>query len=247
MIDKSQDWFVVLSNRFGSQEQQLRTEKIAAYESLYEREFEKEVKSLPIAIFSETTWNITMSAEKMLEDNKDFLIKAAELYGIDGRAIAGAIRWEYEVNWVSRVGDKLAFDAVQLTGEIDSTRFKGNGWGKMHYDTAQEVLKASGGKVPNNRLLAVMLALPTPAIDLIAKSMRQAVDAYWEFANVNISNKPEILATLYNNAGYFENYKTRALKLQGNPTHEGNFMGEWVYERQDSSLKDYKTKGRLFV
>ncbi len=126
----------------------------------------------------------------MLKENKDFLIEAAERYGIDGRAIAGAIRWEYEENFkeagnintigiearvYSRAFDEFAYKHVQRTGSLDMDytdylaylvsdgasnpipiededfQIQGNGWGKMHYYTAQRVITASGEEVPDNQ------------------------------------------------------------------------------------------------
>ncbi len=51
--------------------------------------------------------------------------------------------------------------------------------------------------------------MPASAIDLIARSMRQAVDAYRDVGQ-DISNKPEILADLYQSSGYKEEYEIKA-------------------------------------
>ena len=250
---------------------------IEAYQSLYLREFYKEIDILAKRPeVAETTWVMSVAfpgipgtgAKEMLEENKDFLIEAAERYGIDGSAIAGAIRWEYEVNWKSRLADLVAYNKVQNTGSVDVyavevdvpfsdidiglQKLNGNGWGKMHYDTAIKVLEASGEEVPDNRTLATMLALPTSAIDLIARSMRQAVDAYWVHAKEDISNKPEILTDLYQSSGYAEKYVDKAKAFaerkaedpEADPELRENDMGEWVYENRDS-LESYRTQGRL--
>lgn len=274
-------------------EGQIRAEKIEAYQSLYEREYEKETNTLKEEPESaETTWVMDdnydlRGAEEMLKENKDFLIEAAERYGIDGRAIAGAIRWEYEQNFkeigntdtigvkatvYSRSFDEFAYDYFQETGSLDMDytdyladlirdgasnpepvpiedfKIQGNGWGKMHYYTAQRVIAASEEEVPDNRTLSTMLAIPSSAIDLIARSMRQAVDAYWDIAKENISDKPEILADLYQSSGYKENYEAKAQEREqagGNPVAE-NDMGKWV-ETNLSSLEDYRTQGSLLA
>ena len=218
------------------------TSGIKEYESLYASEFKKEVGAVGGAE-AEVTWKKT--AVTMLKENKDILIKAAERYGIDGRAIAGVIRWEYEENKGSRESDKWVYDRVQNEGIfLDQS---GTGWGKMHYGTAKKVLGAPEIEVPDKRNLAKMLALPSSAIDLIARSMRQAVDAYWDIQKEDISNKPEILANLYNDSGYKEKYRDKAEKTKGgDPPKAGNRMGLWVEEHLDSLLA-YETDGRKLM
>ncbi|MEL7313583.1 MAG: hypothetical protein AAFN08_01375, partial [Cyanobacteria bacterium J06559_3] len=105
---------------------------------------------------------------------------------------------------------------------------------------------------PSDTALAMMLALPTSAIDLIARSMRQAIDVYWDhnlelgYPPVNISNKPAILADLYQSAGYKSNYEERVEEREGDAPEVGNSMGKWV-DKNLKSLEAYKTNGRLRV
>jgi peptidoglycan hydrolase-like protein with peptidoglycan-binding domain len=221
----------------------IQAERIDAYESLYEREFEEEREVLENTILdAETTWNKT--AQEMLEDNKDFLKLAADYHNIDGRAIAGAIRWEYEVNWDSRRLDFAAYDFVQSTGELPQIAgrgLNGNGWGKMHYNTAIDVLKESGEEVPDDRTLAKILALPTSSIDLIARFMDQAAKAYSE-EGFNIRYDPAVLATLYRIGEDDKSFEQRAGEIEKNdePEPEKGEMGKWVSENL-TSLEEYKT------
>jgi peptidoglycan hydrolase-like protein with peptidoglycan-binding domain len=243
-------------------------EREAAYRPLYNRELSKESSLLEInPVDAETTWNMT--AQEMLEENKDFLQKAAERYGIDGRAIAGAIRWEYEESYkeflgikvYSREFDEFVYNQVQKTGSLDVDAsdtvvdipfgigiysLDGNGWGKMHFDTAIEVLKASGEKVSDspdfNRSLSRMLALPTSAIDLIARYMQQAAQAYSKYG-FDISDDPAVLTTLYRIGEDDMSFEERAkdTKDKGNqPKPETEGMGKWVADNL-ASLKDYQT------
>jgi Protein of unknown function (DUF1402) len=201
------------------------------------------IKSMRQESILPTTWNYTIAygdngAIKVLENYKELIIQAAKYYGIDGRAIAGAIRWEYEVNWGSRLGDWISYQSVQLGWP----GFSGDGWGKMHFETAREVLSAE--ECPTPEALADKLAYAPSAIDMIGKYMKQSVDIYRQIAGVDISDMPEILATLYQGG----DIKKRAEKLRADmvinqnikPTM-GDEMALWISTHYDD-LKPYKTK-----
>jgi hypothetical protein len=224
-----------------------------SYKSLYTSTMTREVLTLTTSpLAASTTWGYgglnpsdQEGAKKMLNKYKDFLVNAAKYYGIDGRAIAGAIRWEYENNWISRINDSISYSEVQRTGNLGGF-FHGCGWGKMHFNdpsTAVDVLKEEG-KNYDARQIAMLLALAPSAIDMIAKYMRQAVKAYYEIAGVDIHDKPEILATLYN-TGNFEKKARELLEKRksspnANPEVGPNAMGQWV-QNNLRELDLYKT------
>jgi uncharacterized protein with LGFP repeats/surface antigen len=157
------------------------------------------------AAIGATTWNLSL--EDMFNKYRDFIISAAQYYEIDGRAIAGAIQWEYDVNYPSRKRDLYAYVKVALTGSW--APFKGTGWGKVHQTTANKIFEEKGLSM-NNQQLAMFLAAAPTAIDLIAQEMRRAAKAYDLYGGVDISYKPGILAHLYNSGEDKMSYKERA-------------------------------------
>jgi hypothetical protein len=207
----------------------------SSYMALYVKEMGIAIQQLndsPLGSGSQTTWLYSNKygengAQKMLDKYKNFLIEAAQNYGIDPRAIAGAIRWEYEVNTDSRNRDYAWYLAAKNNQILGS----GSGWGKMHFSTAREILSKEGLN-PTNSELADILAVAPSAIDMIGKYMREAVNAYKQYAGVDIHDKPEILTTLYQGG----NYEQRAKELgdrrsKGIPPLEPQMadeMGPWV-------------------
>lgn len=197
-------------------------------------------------IFTSTTWDYAEKygdegAKRLLDDHEDFLLKAADHYGIDGRAIAGVIRWEYEQNYPSRRLDLYSYGLAKN----DKSFLSGTGWGKMHFDTAENILKEEG-KYPSKSELADILALAPSAIDMIAKEMQRAVKAYEPYTDIH--DDPAILATIYNigleNVTPNSNPKVQSGKIDVNdfPFLEDKVeeMGLWVSNNLDE-LEPYKT------
>ena len=119
---------------------------------------------------------------------------AAELYNVDGRAVAGVIWWEYERNPRGWISDFFQYPWVRMLGGHGSRA--GIGWGSMHLHVAKSLATDQ-----NEADLALCLTEMTCAIHLIAAYLNRAAVAYEEHASVVIRNRPEILAALYNLGG----------------------------------------------
>jgi hypothetical protein len=122
---------------------------------------------------------------------------AAE-FGIDGRAVVGAIWWERRHNWRGVVSD-----VVQVPAGLHGVRIgNGLGWGSMHFEVG---LSLHGSRRHDPRVevctrtvssLTSCLIDPEQAVVLIAAEMDRAAAAYDE-VGVNIRDRPETLAALY--------------------------------------------------
>ena len=239
------------------------------YEDLYIKQVSQELLLIDKIVAASTTW--IMTAEEMLAKYKSFLRSAAAYYGIDGRAIAGAIMYEYEVNTISRLADPAVYHVVQSTGNVKEAKlslgdlppkqFNGVGWGKMHWETARDTLRRTLSEEKEKAItdseLAKLLALAPSAIDLIARYMKIAADIYKEYAGVDIHARPEILTTLYHSYRFQEEDQkkpditkmAKALgerRKQGIPPLEPQVadMGLWVEsEIKKGRLEDYRTVG----
>ncbi len=226
-----------------------------------------------------TTWDYVTKydengengAVQMIKEYKNFIVSVADHYGVDARAIAGAIQWEYEKNSGSRDRDKLNYvlakeygiydvsipaalitaatplnvvsklliapyvnslanDFAQKNNFPNPNLFNGDGWGKMHFATAMNIL-SSEGQSPSIQELADRLAFAPSAIDMIGKYMKQAVDAYKNHGGINISRHPAILATLYQGGNHVERAKGFAERKKKDPTAQpqvADDMGLWV-------------------
>jgi uncharacterized protein YraI len=204
-----------------------------------------------------TTWKFKNKygdngAKEMLNQYQNTVIQAAKFYGIDGRAIAGAIRWEYEENSDSRKRDYFWYIDTIFDG-IRPWFGKGVGWGKMHFTAASALLAREGQEFDDSHL-AVLLALAPTSIELIAKYMREAANIYQKFAGIDISYRPEILATLYQGVSTdedkdkdpFINIEIRAKELAEkrklNPNQQpqpNEKMGAWLVKHLNE-LTAYK-------
>ena len=76
------------------------------------------------------TSHFELTLEEMLDQFEGNIRDAARLHNIDGRAIAGAIAWEYEQNWCLGRASDYAPDLIQ--GPND-----GRGWGSIHLEEAK--------------------------------------------------------------------------------------------------------------
>lgn len=122
----------------------------------------------------------------------------AKDFGVDGRAIVGAVWWERKHNWKGAVSD-----LIQVPLALHNVRFgNGLGWGSMHFDVG---LSLRGSRRYDTRVeactrgvqsLAECLIDPRQAIVLIAAEMDRAATAY-EGIGVDIRHRPDTLAALY--------------------------------------------------
>ena len=167
------------------------------------------------------------------------IIKAqAKKQNIDAIAIAGVVSWEREVNWKGYWSDILYQRKQCAKGTISQTA--GIGYGSIHLDIAEAIEMA--GRVPaavSIRIRCQRLQDPTWAILYSAAIMNQHAGNYQHIAGINIRNRPDILATLYNTGKSEEKAKKKKEEIDRweqegkhgpRPTPVPNEMGRWIHE-----------------
>jgi len=129
----------------------------------------------------------------------------AEQFAIDGRAIVGAIWWEFRYNfWRGALSDVVQVPA----GKWGLPLGNGVGWGSMHWETALALRAAYPYDNDVQECLNSIAQLTTCLTDkriapvLIAAEMNLAATAYETIARVSIRRTPEILAVLYHTGNY---------------------------------------------
>lgn len=179
------------------------------------------------------------AVKKLIETMADPVHDFAKLYQVDPRAVAGAILAENSMN-------------VQMDDEIQNWIVKNNIWGSkaalkagmsigpgqinIGPAIAADQYIASLGLRParSEEEITKLLLTPAGAAEYSAAIMRQAQDAYKE-AGIDISNRPDLLVTLYNigerGMPFVERAKEmKKLKQEPRP----NFFGMFVAENIDS-------------
>ena len=128
--------------------------------------------------------------------------KASEDFGVDPRAIVGSIITENSLN-VSIADDIQAWlvkTRIASEGNVLGKQFS-FGLGQIYLAAAMEaeplVAKIEKRDVGSNIEVAEKLLNPEQSIRYVAAILRMVQDDYKE-EGIDISNKPEILATLYN-------------------------------------------------
>ena len=161
----------------------------------------------------------------------------AKAYRVHPDAIAGPILWEGLENPLT-VGQGLIKD---ILGGGKST----NNPGKIHFDWYQKKSGEYGGKSDakivedlglvtppskDSRELASRLNDPVWAITYIGAIARYHADNYRKIANVDISNNPGILSTLYQRGTSEKAARDFVIRRNTNPyaTPEARDMGIWV-------------------
>jgi hypothetical protein len=129
-----------------------------------------------------------MSADEMLNKFYPLVISQARRWNIDGRAIAGAITWEYEENKLGRWSDNFQV----VLGDITNLGLgAGLGWGSIH----SKVLKEMGvaGDLIDLRMNA------ETAIPYIAEIMCWHAEEFFKLSKgVWINDNPLALAYFFN-------------------------------------------------
>jgi hypothetical protein len=175
------------------------------------------------------------AVKKLIETMADPVHDFAKLYGVDPRAVAGAILAENSMN-------------VQMDDEIQSWIVKNNIWGSKAFLNAGMTIGpgqinikpaisadqhiASLGLRPARSAdeITKLLLTPAGAAEYSAAILRQAQDAY-KAEGIDISKRPDILVTLYNFGQEKMSYTDRAketAKLKLEP--RANFFGVFVAE-----------------
>lgn len=183
------------------------------------------------------------AVKKLIETMADPVHDFAKLYGVDPRAVAGAILAENSMN-------------VQMDDEIQNWMVKNNIWGSkaalnagmtigpgqintQPAVSADEYI-ASLGLRPARSVdeITKLLLTPAGAAEYSAAILRQAQDAY-KAEGIDVSKRPDILVTLYNfgqkKMSYAERAKeTAKLKLQPRPNFFGMFVAENIQAVEDA-------------
>jgi len=137
-----------------------------------------------------STSHFNITAQSMLTQFKAELIRQAKLHKVDGRAIAGAIAWEYEQNPRGRLSDWLQAPAKSLWVSSSSD---GVGWGSMHGAEAQSLRP----DLDDTELMCARMEA-RPALALIAEFMSQMAQLLYDGTNgVWIRDQPAALAGYY--------------------------------------------------
>jgi len=133
------------------------------------------------------TSHFTLSATEMLKQFGGTVTHEARGRNLDGRAIAGAIAWEYEQNWTGRVSD-------YLQAPKGGTKNGGVGWGSIHTPEVRKMRPQAG-----ERELLCMRMEAEPAIRLVAEFMDNMAKLYFEESDgVWIRDCPPALAFFFN-------------------------------------------------
>ena len=137
-----------------------------------------------------STSHFSISAREMLKQFKAELIKQAKKHNIDGRAVAGAIAWEYEENPRGRLSDYGQAPAKSVGVSSNSD---GLGWGSMHGKEA----KSLRPHLDDTQLMCARMEA-APALELIARFMDKMAGIFEsESQGVYIRDQPAILAGFY--------------------------------------------------
>jgi hypothetical protein len=155
--------------------------------------------------------------------------KAAKDFGVDPRAIAGSILAENSLN-VSisdDIQDWLVKMKIAGDGDLLGKQFS-FGWGQLYMDAAMEaeptMAKVEGRKKRTAEEVAAALLKPEESIRYVAAVIKTIQENYKK-EGFDISDKPEILTTLYNLGGSRKR-AIQARKLEREP--RVNYFGFFV-------------------
>lgn len=139
---------------------------------------------------------------KLLKELKDVIESSAKQLGVDAVAIAGSIMSENSLN-VSisdDVQDLLVRIGVAKKGEVLGKKFT-YGLGQLNFHVAREaedyIAKIEKRAPISDDELSSALLIPAKSIYYVGAVIRKVQDDYKK-VGIDISDKPEILTTLYN-------------------------------------------------
>ncbi|KYG64692.1 hypothetical protein AZI86_10805 [Bdellovibrio bacteriovorus] len=175
------------------------------------------------------------SVKKMVEKMAPSIMEYSKMYGVDPRAVGGAILTENTLN--VQIDDALQSWLAKnssLSAKAMSKAGMSVGPGQINLAPAMEAEKhiASLGIRPERTPEEVQALLLTPSgsAEYAAAIIRQAQDAYAK-QGIDISKKPEVLATLYN-LGKYEERAEKSKKTGTLP--KPNYFGYFVQENMDT-------------
>ena len=189
-----------------------------------------------------STSHFNLSAKKMLTQFKAELILQAKRNNLDGRAIAGAIAWEYEQNPRGRLSDYAQAPAKSL---FVSSSSDGLGWGSMHGKEAANLRP----RLDDTQLMCARMEAK-PAVAMIAEFMSKMADLYaTESDGIHVRDNPVILAGFYQ-AGESNHFVSNSAKKRRTDPDRANGvitlnlssipMAKWVHTNLPR-FKAYKT------
>jgi len=131
--------------------------------------------------------HFVLSINEFLLRYRQEIMDEAQSKGVDGRAIAAAITWEFRENLKGRYSDY--WQAV-FPGKTS-----GIGWGSMH---TQEALRLMPGDQSLEAIACIRMDAVT-IIPLVAKFMKDCIDLYFSESNgIYIGSDPALIAFFYN-------------------------------------------------
>lgn len=186
------------------------------------------------------TWlKIKPEIVQLLKDQQvqNEIKSAAVKYKVSPTAIAGAIAAENSLN--VGVADRVQTFLAQKMGitKIGNKSFS-VGLGQINLPAAMEAeihtAKIEGRQPRSMEEMTQEISDPSGSIRVAAQIIRKVQDDYKD-QGIDISNKPEILATLYN-LGYSEERAKKAKKTGSLPTE--NYFGFFV-KKYNSEIEEY--------
>ncbi|CAN5581234.1 hypothetical protein BH10BDE1_BH10BDE1_34020 [soil metagenome] len=175
----------------------------------------------------------------LMTELRDPIKSISKKLGVDPRAVAGAIVAENTLN--VQVDDDIQDWLVKLqitpTASILGKSFT-IGLGQIHVEAAQQVeamiAKLERRKTRTSKEIADALLTPIGAISYAAGIVRKSQDDY-KAQGIDVSDKPEILATLYNLGNTDAKAKTaQANKKAPRPNYFGFFVQQNIDAIADS-------------
>ncbi|MCB0630558.1 MAG: hypothetical protein KDD15_12515 [Lewinella sp.] len=131
--------------------------------------------------------HLVLSISEFLGRYKQNIMQEARSRGIDARAVAAAISWEFQENLKGRLTD---YAQIFFPGKTS-----GIGWGSMHTQEAQRLTQSrhSVSEIACIRMDAMTV------IPLVAQFMKDCVDLYFkESGGVFIGQDSAVVAYFYN-------------------------------------------------
>ena len=186
--------------------------------------------------------HFVLSITEFLAQYKQNIISEAKGKGLDARAVAAAIAWEFRQNLTGRLTDYLQI--------MSPGKKSGIGWGSMH---TQEAIKLTGKTDIDDVACIRMDALSI--IPLVAQFMKDCVDTYYTESNgIYIGKDPAVVSYFYNTGlkKVRESAKQRGKEIDalGVPPKtitlnvSVNPMAKWVKNNLDS-FEQFKTSPKI--
>lgn len=187
--------------------------------------------------FDETgkTYSVKPEVRFIIANLHTEIVAAGEKYGVDPRAIAGAIAAENTLN--VQLGDEIqGYLAKNGVTSIAGKSFS-YGLGQLKSEAAMlgeaTIAKLEGRPVRDQYQVEQLMLNPAETVKLIAGVIRHAQDTY-QANGIDISKQPEILTTLYNLGNPESRVAQASAESPPRPNYFGAFVANNIAEVQDS-------------